>query len=492
MTELRSSFSGQYHALLASRLVGLEDLRRRIWEQGHRSGTPIWVSEIDAKDEFAGKTLDYIQVACLRQVRAVPKFICLLDGSFGTTWNEGQISILELELATAAFSKRDIWIFRLAPFDKPDPRIESLLTALEIACPAARISGPLTKHQILANIAWLLEPVGAKPLTLEIGPLVQDLAIKRSPARTFDLAVRDTQFLNGTFAPLYDHLPDKDLIGRLLDQVASETVIPDKLAKLWIAIRHLSMAPFSDQRYEDYLPLWEAALARWASASAWYGLHGHFFLGRLAAVNTATKIRRDLPDSIRRKLGSPAIFAHAGAAASEYYSIAKLVPSRWQRHRLFGKALWHCNAALSENGGPADPSGLLDIRGHVKLQMFNVFGGIADLKTALRIREEQGEDMCRIGQSQVHLGRAYSHLGLYNRAERLLEDGLEKLRRCNSKNREFLTQALRHVSDHERRIGRKREAITRLREAQAIARQDEILGQLEQIEEALRALGEEP
>jgi tetratricopeptide (TPR) repeat protein len=100
--------------------------------------------------------------------------------------------------------------------------------------------------------------------------------------------------------------------------------------------------------------------------------------------------------------------------------------------------------------------------------------------------------MCRIGQSQVHLGRAYSHLGLYNRAERLLEDGLEKLRRCNSKNREFLTQALRHVSDHERRIGRKREAITRLREAQAIARQDEILGQLEQIEEALRALGEEP
>ena len=103
----------QWHTLLVSRLLGLEDVRRRIWEQGQRSGTPVWVSEIDAKDQFAGKDLDYIQVACLKQVRSAPKFICLLDGSFGTTWNEGQISILELELATAAFSKRDIWIFRL-------------------------------------------------------------------------------------------------------------------------------------------------------------------------------------------------------------------------------------------------------------------------------------------------------------------------------------------------------------------------------------------
>ena len=33
-----------YHALLASRLFGLENLRRRIWEQGQRSGTPVWAN----------------------------------------------------------------------------------------------------------------------------------------------------------------------------------------------------------------------------------------------------------------------------------------------------------------------------------------------------------------------------------------------------------------------------------------------------------------
>ncbi len=241
----------QWCALLASRLLGLENIRRRIWEQGRRSGTPVWVSEIDAKDQFTDKSLDYIQVACLKQVRTAPKFICLLDGSFGTTWNEGQISILELELATAAFSRRDIWIFLLAPFDQPDPRITSLLKAIRISCPSARIKGPLNDHQVLASIAWLLEPLGAIPETLRVGPLVQDLARTRSPTLNFDLAARDVQFLNGTFAPLLDHPPDKEVISRLIAQGEAESVTPDKLARLWIAIRHLSSAPFSDKRFEE-------------------------------------------------------------------------------------------------------------------------------------------------------------------------------------------------------------------------------------------------
>ena len=116
-------------------------------------------------------------------------------------------------------------------------------------------------------------------------------------------------------------------------------VTPDKLAQLWIAFRHLSAAPFSNKRFEEYLPLWESALGEWSSASAWYALHGHFFLGRLASVNTLSTIRMRMPDHMRRKLGPPSIFANAGAAASEYYSIAKLVPSRWQRSGFMASCL---------------------------------------------------------------------------------------------------------------------------------------------------------
>ena len=476
----------QYHALLASRLVGLEDLRRRIWEQGRRCGTPIWVSEIDAKEQFSGKDLDYIQVACLRQVRSAPKFICLLDGSFGTTWNEGQISILELELATAAFSKRDIWVFLLAPFDQPDPRVISLLKAIRMSCPAARIKGPLGYNQVLADIAWLLEPLGVTPETLRVGPLVQDLARKRSPAFTSNLATRDVQFLSGTFAPLFSHPPDKDVVSRLIEQADAETVVPNKLARLWIAIRHLSAAPFKDKRFEDYLPLWESALGKWSSASAWYALHGHFFLGRLAAVNSLSIIRQLMPSHTRSRLGPPSIFADAGAAASEYYSIAKLVPSRWQRYQLLRKALWNCNAALAY-GAASDPSGLLDIRGHVKLRMLNLFGGLADLKRSLAIRRDQGQRADRIGESEVHLGRAYAHCWQHSKAQRLLEDGVAKLRTTD--NTPFTVQALRHLAVFYGSVGRRNEAVRVLQEAKSIASLHEIEGQLQQIEQELRRLG---
>jgi hypothetical protein len=478
----------RWHALLASRLVGLEELRRRIWEQGQRSGTPVWVSEIDARDQFAGKDLDYIQVACLRQVRAAPTFICLLDGSFGTTWNEGQISILELELATAAFSKRDIWILLLGPYNNPDPRIESLIKAITIAIPNAkdRIRGPLTHDQVLANVAWLLEPLGVRPETLRVGPFVQDLARKRSPVLNFDLNFRDVQFLNGAFAPLFERAPDKEVIGRLIERAAAETVTPDKLARLWIAIRHLSAAPFTEERFEEYLPLWESALGKWSSASAWYALHGHFFLGRLASVNTLSAIRRRMPARMRAGLGPPSIFADAGAAASEYYSIAKLAPSRWQRHGLLRKALWNCNAALS-SGPVSDASGLLDIRGHVKLRMLDPLGGLRDLKRALSIRLDQGQGVDRIGESEVHLGRAYAYCRLYSEAERLLEHGVAKLR--TSGNHQFFVQALRHLGVFYGQVDRRGEAAKVLREAQAIARQYEIQGQLQEIEAELQALG---
>ena len=447
----------------------------------------MWVSEIDAKDEFAGKSLDFIQVACLKQVRLAPKLICVLDGSFGTTWNEGETSILELELATAAFSRRDIWIFLLSPFDRPDPRIESLLGAIRASCPEARIVGPLAQDEVLARTARLLETLGEISETFRVGTLVQDLACSRSPTLNYDLHRRDVQFLNGTFAPLLDHRPDKDVVGRLIDEAQAETVMPNKLARLWIAVRHLSAVPFADSRFEEYLPLWESALGRWSSASAWYALHGHFFLGRLAAVNSLTAIRQRMPAAMRRSTGPPSIFASAGAAASEYYSIAKLVPSWWQRRRLLHKALWNCNAALSEPT-TSDPSGLLDIRGHIKLRLFNPLGGIADLKRALRIRCDQGQSAARIGECEVHLGRAYAHCRLYGKAERLLEDGVAKLTAADAG--PFAVQAMRHLGVLYGRIGRKREAISVLRRARAIAQAQEIQGQLQQIDDELRHMGE--
>jgi hypothetical protein len=70
------------------------------------------------------------------------------------------------------------------------------------------------------------------------------------------------------------------------------------------------------------LPLWTKALGIWAKGSAWYGLHGHYWLGRLAAVNTAGVILARMSRRMRLDLGATSIFVNNGAAASEYYSIA--------------------------------------------------------------------------------------------------------------------------------------------------------------------------
>jgi tetratricopeptide (TPR) repeat protein len=431
--------------------------------------------------------LDEIQVACLKQVRIAPKFICLLDGSFGTTWNAGQVSILELELATAAFSKRDIWIFLLAPFDNPDPRILSLLRAIRISCPEARIAKSVTRNQLFDAVARILEPLG-RPKTLNVGSLVQDIACRRAPKLNFNLNLRDVQFLDSHFVPLLDAPPDEAAIRKLIADAANEQIVPDKLAKLWIVVRHLCAAPFSDRAYEKFLPLWEQALAQWSSTSAWYSLHGHFHLGRLAAVNTLSAIRSRMSPRMQAEIGPPSIFANNGAAASEYYSIAKLVPSRYVSYSLLRKALWNCNAALKDTSA-SDASGLIDIRGHVKLAMCNPIGAISDLKRALAIRRDSGQGPGSVGESEVHLGRAYAICRQYRKAEQLLEEGVSKLEM--SDRYFFIVQGLRHLGAFYAQVGRRDDAIKVLRKAHALASQREVQGQLHQLEAELCKLGQE-
>lgn len=482
----RKTNSPSYLAFLASRLQGLDDIRSHIWEQGRKSGFPIWVSEFSSREEFKNKSLDEIQVTCLKQVRIAPKFICVLDGSFGTTWNAEQVSILELELATAAFSKRDIWIFLLVPFNNPDRRILSLLKAIRLACPAARIWESVTKDQLYAAIESIIEPVERQQETIGVGPLVQDFARKRTPFLNFNLNRRDVQFLDGRFSPLLDTQPDEMGIRQLLVKAAEEDVIPTRMAKLWVIFRHLSTAPYTDHKYQNFLPLWTQTLTQWSSASAWYSLHGHFFLGRLAAINTLFTIRSHMPPRMETEIGPPSIFADNGAVASEYYSIAKLVPSWYVKQSLLRKALWNCNTAL-EVSTVSDLSGLLDIRGHVKLEMLNPAGGIFDLKRALAIRRDEDQVPGRVGESEVHLGRAYAACRLHRKAERLLEDGVAKLETTDRY--PFIIQGLRHLGTFYSQLGRRGDATRVLRKAQALASEHEIQGQLQQIEEELRNLG---
>jgi hypothetical protein len=106
----------------------------------------------------------------------------------------------------------------------------------------------------------------------------------------------DVTFLDGGFAPLTDKPPNEHLVSTMLSRSAAAADEPTRLVYAWMAIRHLCAAPYNDSNFASYLPLWDAALSRWAAASAWYGLHGHHYLGRLAAVNTLLAVRQRLTE----------------------------------------------------------------------------------------------------------------------------------------------------------------------------------------------------
>lgn len=474
--------SSQDGAFFASRLATLGDLRHEIYRFGGSIGQPIWVSEHSAP-ELGGLPLDQVQVACLKKVRSYKRFICVLDGSYGSPWNASQISILELELFMAALAKRKIAMFLLDPFEE-DPRLVSLLEVVRAASPHSVYPDPLPKERIVSAIARLFDSEGGEKVTTAVycsgilGRLTRFLARLRSPKIQERFSELDVQFLNAAYVPISSGYPDKEYIESLIARAAHEQNIPDKLAQLWVAIRHLSKAPHTEPRYGEYLPLWEQALGHWASASAWYGLHGHVYLGRLAAVNSLLGIRSHMTTATKSPLEPQSIQGTRGAIASEYYSIAKLVDT-WKDHRsLLKKALWNVDMALAAQQ-TSDSSGLLAIRGSIWLGLGQPFKAVRDYEESLRQRLEANEGAGRIGEAQVELGMAYLCIGHIWKAQNLLEAGVENLE--SSDQHPFTVRALRKLSHFYALTFRRSRSAEVLRRAKLLAEEHEIEGQLQQM-----------
>lgn len=340
-----------YVAFLASRMdperCELNLLREEIYKLGQELGQPIWVAEWTCP-ELRQRPAEDVQISCLQRVRETREFICIVDGSYGRPWNLAQLCVLELEIFTAALAGNPFHFFVLDPYEA-DPRTETLLEAVRLVKPELRDARPKSRHDILADLR----------LRLTRGPTIG--AGERRGGGSGVAPNLDVRFLDGNFMPLREDPPSQELIRDLLSRASSETDEATRLVSTWMAIRHLCATPYSDPRYTEFLPLWDAALSQWASAAAWYGLHGHHYLGRLAAVNTLISIREHMAGG--EGPGVPSIHGTYGARASEYYSMAKMTRSRSSRRTLLRRALADVNHSLE--GQVADRSGLLAIRGSV-------------------------------------------------------------------------------------------------------------------------------
>jgi tetratricopeptide (TPR) repeat protein len=412
---------------LSSAFRGFGDVREKIHEIDMAR---IWTVEASGRtdlDQRTGASPFYIVDELIAQIRRSNLLICVLRDVYGSSvfGATESVSFLETEIYQAALFHNNIRFFLMESFN-PDGKLKGLLELVNTLRPGIVPERAQSEPAVLDAIKRTLAetPRRRHPWAFSVKKLVGELAYRRGDPQPA------IQFFDKVFRPVSEK-PDRDHIRVLLDGLAGEKSIERRLTRTWIALRELCAAPYDALKFAEYLPLWNEALGVWSGAAAWYGLHGHLYAGRLAAVNSQISIRERMDwraephDSVHYIQGTKgAIQGTKGARASEYYSMAKLLPSRSQRTHYLQLAEHDVEDALRSIQD--EPSGYLTIRGHIRLMQGNVRKALADFEEVMRLKEAAG-DTKGLGESLADVGLAQLRRGNRSLAVRLLREGVVRL-----------------------------------------------------------------
>jgi len=410
----------------------------------------------------------------IEQIRKSKVFICVLRDVYGSSLfgKTESVSFLETEIYQAALFHSNAHFFLMEPFN-PDERLRGLLELVDAIRPGIIPSKAVPEQQVLDGIKRIIEHTAAqkrRPWAVSLHKLVGEIASRRGHPKP------DIEFLDNVFCSIYkekDARPDKDHIEVLLNDLDGDTGVEQRLTRMWVALRELSAAPYDQPAFKEYLPLWDRALGAWTSAAAWYGLHGHLYAGRLAGVNSLLKIRAAM-DWKGAEHGAPHyIHGTKGGRASEYYSMAKLMPRRAQRDEYLGLALTDLDDALRFVSG--DVSGYLAIRGHVYCEQGRFPEALRDFEEMRRLRELRG-DAGGVGEALADLGLIYLRLGDIRKARSLLRAGAEML--ANANRYEFAIRAKKRLALSYLRLLQPYRAFREICEAYDMAQERQVYGQI--------------
>jgi len=418
MVEIHSS---DRDVFLSSAFMNFLDVRERICALDRRR---FWTIGPKVRPEYGIPSFVIIDTL-VEQVRKSKVFICILRDVYGSSvfGKTESISYLETEIYQAALFHNDAHFFLMEPFN-PVPRLRGLIELINTIRPGIIPTQVLTEAQVLDRIQRILERSAARrrlPWTISLGKLLGALAARRGPPQP------DIEFFDNVFSSVYrasDALPNKDHIEVLLNDLDATMGMEERLTRMWTALRELSAAPYNQPTFAEYLPFWNAALGAWSSAAAWYGLHGHLYAGRLAAVNSLLKIRTTMEWTEAEHDASHYIQGTKGGRASEYYSMAKLMPTKAQRHEYFELALTDIKDAL--HVAAIDISGYLAIRGHIYREQDRLTEALKEFTEMLRLREREGS-VGGVGEALADLGLVRFKLGNAREARVLLQQGKEML-----------------------------------------------------------------
>lgn len=370
-----------------------------------------WVAEC-SEPNLSGKQPFEIVDRLIEALSQSDLYICVLaDERRGERENGSPIhvanlvsatSYFEIELYAAAMQRKRPYIFIQEGFS-PGPRLEYLLGLLSFAFPNWKQQSPKSPQTIVKEVRQLMSNHIQQPENIYIpfrekmvGELYASRAKNTSPGHEMD----NVLFLDGQFEPR-KKLPQKDLVETLLEDYEAVPEMQRKLSRMWIAARELMSASYlqkdvqADGRLKDFLPLWEKVLMFWTGAASWSGWHGHLYAGTVAPLNSQAVISYQL-----RAANPP-----NEGLASAYYSISKLMLSRFHRFTCLVRSFQYIQKAIRLNETPT--ANQLAIRGSIWLRFRNPFSAASDFRRMLQIHEKNNATKEQIADAMVHLGFAY-------------------------------------------------------------------------------------
>jgi tetratricopeptide (TPR) repeat protein len=399
-------------------------LRERIHTAAARYGG-IYVDEQDHPRKFPlADPLEAVD-ELIEQIRQSELFVCLLARpDHGSPIEGSLVSYFEVELYQAALLQKPTLMIAFDGFT-PGPELAEVLRLFQSAFPSSSWRIVNNEQQAIDAISQGLTSV-QKRFRICIGRgdrrrFVTELWRARAAQQELTGHETPTRFLEPRRGS--GRLPRVDEVNKWMDRAATQQDQQRRLARLWVAFKELSVAPWDDPANSVYLPLWSKLMAEWTRAAAWYGLHGHMPLGRLAAAKTLKDIDVRSQGS-RLASGDADAEGPAGALASAHYSVAKLLLDKSGQAWHFRESMAQVNDALKLN---SDSDGLFAIRGSIHLQLGETSSAIADYNRVLILRQKRSASNNSIGEALSELGFGYVRGGQILKGRRLIEDGLRLL-----------------------------------------------------------------
>lgn len=415
---------------ISSTYSGNEAVRHQLADQLCERGYRVLIAEPGSRaqgfiDLARLAKPDVIEISddCLKNLASSDLVICILNGALGSPLRLGEAALrakhFELELFSAVLQNKPLLICSMPDFEPDDEMREFIKCVLDggVGIVRSAIVSDLVNRALTFCERPLAGQSGTQKRALT-GELVRTLSIRRAAFRSIASHRMLLPFLGNMSSAAAR--PNLEAASAAIVDAKRQEDLHLRLARLWMAIREMLPTAPHDATDSQVSEVWDDLLGAWTSAAPWYGLHGHLYLGSVAAATGLWRLRERMPQKLRGKRELP-----VGTVASANYSLIQRIPSRTMRYFAYLSLRRFLDRHVEQAN---NKSGNLLIRGSIDLRLGNPFAARADFRKGLAILEAKHASPEQLGDAMIHLAVPLAIIGQRREARRLVDEGLGHIR----------------------------------------------------------------